>query len=131
MSAAALVLGILLYGRDEVQGTVVAASMYGVLIIVLLLLRRAQMAKSVKASASNGVSARPLDSVCRKIAHEYGLSPRETKVFQLLAQGRSRTYIQSELFLSDGTVKTHTRHIYRKLGVHSKQDLISLIQSRY
>lgn len=54
---------------------------------------------------------------------------RETEVLYLLAQGRSRTFIQSELYLSDGTVKTHIRHIYQKLDVHSKQELISLIQN--
>lgn len=63
------------------------------------------------------------------MAAQRGLSPRETEVLYLLAQGRSRTFIQSELYLSDGTVKTHIRHIYQKLDVHSKQELISLIQN--
>ena len=71
----------------------------------------------------------PLKGTCEVVAAQRGLSPRETEVLYLLAQGRSRTFIQSELYLSDGTVKTHIRHIYQKLDVHSKQELISLIQN--
>ena len=64
---------------------------------------------------------------CR-IAESYGLSPRETEVFVLLAQGRNRTYIQNTLFLAEGTVKTHTSRIYQKLGVSNRQDMITLVQ---
>ena len=31
------------------------------------------------------------------------------------------------LYISEGTAKTHIRHIYRKLNIHSQQDLIHLI----
>ena len=49
-------------------------------------------------------------------------------MFTLLAQGRSRVFIQEELSLSDSTIKAHTSHVYQKLGVHSKQEFISLVQ---
>ena len=39
---------------------------------------------------------------CSEIARRYGLSPRETEVFTLLAQGRTRAFIQEELVLSGG-----------------------------
>ncbi|MEG0682209.1 MAG: LuxR C-terminal-related transcriptional regulator [Raoultibacter sp.] len=32
------------------------------------------------------------------------------------------------MFLSDGTVKTHITHIYRKFNVHSRQELLTAIQ---
>ena len=35
--------------------------------------------------------------------------------------------IQQQLYISEGTAKTHIRHIYRKLNIHSQQDLIHLI----
>lgn len=126
MSAAALLLGVLLYGTSGAQGTLVAASMYGVLIVVLVLLRRAQRGKAAASRRSDG--SRTIEEICAGIARDHGLSPREAEVFALLAQGRSRTFIQNELFLSDGTVKTHIRHIYQKLDVHDKQELISLMQ---
>jgi DNA-binding CsgD family transcriptional regulator len=69
--------------------------------------------------------ANRLDAIARK----YGLSNRETEVFDLLAQGRDRPYICKNLHLAEGTVKTHTMHIYDKLQISSKQQLIDLILS--
>ena len=37
-------------------------------------------------------------------------------------------YIQETLVLSKSTVSTHRQHIYQKLGIHSQQELIDLIQ---
>lgn len=67
---------------------------------------------------------------CTEVAAEYGLSPKETEVMILFAKGRSSTRIQEELFLSRGTVTTHLRHIYQKMGVHSKQDFLDVIEGR-
>ena len=64
---------------------------------------------------------------CLAIAKRYGLSPRETEVFVLLAQGRTRAFIQDELVLSNGTVKTHVSHIYAKMDVHDRQEMMDLI----
>ena len=64
-----------------------------------------------------------------EIAKSHSLSARETDVFMLLAQGRSRPYICEALYLSDGTVKTHISHIYRKFDVHERQELLDAVQS--
>ena len=61
------------------------------------------------------------------MVRECGLTPRETQVLALLAEGRSATYIAQELSLSADTVKGHVRHVYQKLDVHSKQELIDLM----
>lgn len=61
------------------------------------------------------------------LAAARGLSRRETDVFMLLAQGYSRQYISDELFISPGTTSTHTSRIYEKFGVHSKQELLALV----
>lgn len=65
----------------------------------------------------------------QKLALQHGLSPRETDVFLLLAQGRSRPYISTALYLSDGTVKTHISHIYKKFGVHTREELLTIVQN--
>lgn len=67
------------------------------------------------------------ESRLEQLAEHYQLSPRECEVFLLLAQGRSRSYIEKELFIAEGTVKTHTTRIYQKFGVSSKQELISFV----
>ncbi len=64
------------------------------------------------------------------LAAEHGLSARETDVFLLLAQGRSRRFICDELFIADGTASTYISRVYEKLGVHSKQELLSMVLER-
>ena len=64
------------------------------------------------------------------IARDFGLSPRETEVAELLAKGRSLPFVQNELYISAGTAQTHARHIYRKLSVHSRQEFLDLVQAR-
>ena len=59
---------------------------------------------------------------------EYGLTPRELEVFQMLARGRDRAYIQEQLVVSRNTVKAHVKHIYAKFDIHSHQDLIDLVE---
>ena len=68
-----------------------------------------------------------LGEKCDGVAERYGLSKRECDVLHLLARGYSSARIQSELYIAPGTVNYHTRNIYSKLGVHSKQDLIDLV----
>lgn len=59
-------------------------------------------------------------------AQTLGLTPREAEVCRYLVQGRSLPFIAERLYVTAGTVKTHAIHIYRKAGVTSKQELISL-----
>lgn len=70
-----------------------------------------------------------LEERCAAVAKEYSLSPRELEVLILLARGRNVSYIQDQLGIAHGTVKAHTRHIYSKLGVRSKQELNDLVDS--
>lgn len=69
------------------------------------------------------------DSVLELISYEFGLSPREKEVFVLLAVGRNVPYVQEALYISDGTAKTHVKRIYKKLGIHSRQELVELVSS--
>lgn len=52
------------------------------------------------------------------------LTNRELTVLRLLPGNLSVTKIAAELFLSANTVKTHTRMIYHKLGVSSRQEAV-------
>lgn len=64
---------------------------------------------------------------CEVLSNRYHLTRRESEVLSLLAQGRTRTYIQEELVLSVSTVKTHISHIYAKLDVHDRQGVMDLV----
>ncbi|BAK44986.1 helix-turn-helix transcriptional regulator [Eggerthella sp. YY7918] len=65
---------------------------------------------------------------CEGIAVAQGLSARETEVFHLLSKGRNCEYISKQLVITEATTKTHIQKIYRKLGVHSQQALLDLIE---
>ena len=67
-----------------------------------------------------------LDGMVARIAAEGGLSARETEVLGYLARGRSQPYIRDALVLSKNTVASHVKHIYQKLNVHSRQELLDL-----
>lgn len=64
---------------------------------------------------------------CEAVANTYLLSRRESEVLYYLARGYKSASIQQQLYISEGTAKTHIRHIYRKLNVHNQQELILLI----
>lgn len=64
---------------------------------------------------------------CSQAAQRYGLSQREEEVLRLLAQHKKVGSIEQELFISNNTAKTHIRHIYRKLDVHSRDELVALL----
>lgn len=68
-----------------------------------------------------------LDAACARVAEQYGLTTREGDVLLLLARGRTAPVIQEKHVLSHNTVKSHVRHVYSKLGAHSQQQLIDLV----
>ena len=65
---------------------------------------------------------------CETVANTFLLSRRETEILFFLAKGHNAAYIQEKLYISEGTAKTHIRHIYRKCDVHSQQDLMRMVE---
>ncbi len=64
---------------------------------------------------------------CTELSAQFGLSSREEEVLLLLAQKKRRSTIEHELYIAESTLKTHIRHIYQKLGIHSKDELYDLV----
>lgn len=97
---------------------------------------RAASASTIFAGASSPAAAAaastPADAASAEASRlngftqTLGLTPREAEVCRYLVQGRSLPFIAEQLYVTAGTVKTHAIHIYRKAGVTSKQELISL-----
>jgi DNA-binding NarL/FixJ family response regulator len=79
--------------------------------------------------ASRGLHVLPTTSLTRDglagqgIAGPELLTPREADVLDLLQRGRSNAEIAASLHVSVETVRTHARHIYRKLGVRTRREL--------
>lgn len=65
---------------------------------------------------------------CLSIGQRFGLPPREQEVFAMLARGRDRAYIEADLVVSKNTAKAHVKHVYAKLGIHSHQELLDLVE---
>ena len=66
---------------------------------------------------------------CEAVARRYRLTERERDVLVLLARGRNMSFIAERLCVTKDTVKTHCRSLYRKLEVHSQQELIDKIEA--
>jgi DNA-binding NarL/FixJ family response regulator len=54
------------------------------------------------------------------------LTDRETEVFDLAAEGLRKEEIAERLYISPATARTHLQRVYRKLGIHSQAELMSL-----
>ncbi|MDR3315571.1 MAG: LuxR C-terminal-related transcriptional regulator [Coriobacteriales bacterium] len=73
---------------------------------------------------------RPYMIACESVGEEAHLSVREQDILNLLALGRGTENIAKKLSISLNTVRTHTHNIYAKLDVHSRQELVELIEAK-
>jgi DNA-binding CsgD family transcriptional regulator len=96
--------------------------------VVLLVVLIAMFCVTLAPLRIRQTSSNSQEDAAGLLAREYKLTKREREIILLLIQGRSRPYIQQRLHLSDGTVKTHTTHIYAKLGIHSRQELLDMAE---
>ncbi|WP_124061393.1 helix-turn-helix transcriptional regulator [Gordonibacter sp. Marseille-P4307] len=60
----------------------------------------------------------------------FDLSQRESEVLVLLGKGRTIEITADKLNISFNTAKTHIRQVYGKLGVHTRQQLLDLIEQK-
>jgi ATP/maltotriose-dependent transcriptional regulator MalT len=76
-------------------------------------------ASSPASLTTNGSSGAPPEPLVEP------LSERELEVLILLASGHQNREVARDLFVSVGTVKTHTNNIYRKLGVRNRAEALA------
>ena len=69
-----------------------------------------------------------LEARCAHVAESYGFTPRESEILVHLGQGRTARAISEKLVVSENTVKYHIKSIYQKLDVHSRDEVIDLIE---
>lgn len=71
----------------------------------------------------------PVLSVEHSFCAMNSLTARECEVALLLLKGRNNPFIRESLNISDNTLKSHLRNIYRKLDITNRQELFSLFDS--
>ena len=65
----------------------------------------------------------------RVLAEKYSLSQREYQIMLEYAAGRSAPFIADKYYLSVFTVKNYISHIYTKMGVHNRQQLLDFFHN--
>ena len=82
----------------------------------------------VAETEENGRSALDvMRECCDAIGERAHLTPREREIFLYLGRGHTVSAIAKELVVSENTVKFHVKGIYQKLDVHSRADVMALI----
>ena len=67
------------------------------------------------------------------MAATFGLTPRETEILELLAEGQRPPQIAEKLVISVSTARTHVKNLYAKVGAHSQievSDLVNAVDER-
>lgn len=78
--------------------------------------------------ATHDADSPTVEAIYEMIAEDYSLTRREAEVLPYLARGRSAKVIADALYVSENTIRTHTRRILEKTDLHSKQQVIDLIE---
>jgi len=84
---------------------------------------------SMPVSNEQQVNTPTLEDKLGRLAKSHGVSDREFEVALLVAKGRSSSRIAEMLGVSLATVNSHVHHVYQKLGVHSRQELMDVIEA--
>jgi DNA-binding CsgD family transcriptional regulator len=61
--------------------------------------------------------------------NDVGLTPRETEILGLIAQGLSNREIAERLFVSQNTVKTHSARVFMKLGAKRRTQAVHIAKA--
>lgn len=64
----------------------------------------------------------------REAARNADLSPRETRILKLMAEGATTIAVGEQLHISRNTVNNHIQHILRKLGAHTRMEAVRRAQ---
>ncbi len=85
-----------------------------------------------RTAGSLGADARGTEDLtairCARVRELYGLSSREAEVMELIVRGNTGPAIAEMLFISENTMRTHSKRIYAKMGMHEKQELVVLVE---
>lgn len=101
-----------------------------ILIVFTLILMSRRSSMSEEENSQKVSSSGEFEDSVNWLSAEYGLSSREKEVTELLLRGYTLPQIGKELYIAHDTVRSHAKSIYRKLGIHHKQELIKMVEQR-
>lgn len=76
------------------------------------------------------IGGEALAKACDDTAKEFGLSPREREVLELIVRGYAVDNMAEKLVISPHTVRAHIRHVYEKTQMHKKSVLIGYVMEQ-
>ncbi|SEU29118.1 LuxR C-terminal-related transcriptional regulator [Paenibacillus sp. NFR01] len=79
---------------------------------------------------SQGAGRLAVGSLPRSPKEEWGITPREEEVLELIVQGKTNKEIAGTLVISEHTVKNHLSRIFNKMNVTDRSQIIALIYKR-
>ena len=136
MSAGGIAAGLAqgAYGGDAVSSGVLLAVVLALCFVCVLTFMNADTFVSILRGNPATDEGRHLsgwrDAVA-DISAKYALTPRETEIMLLLSRGKNAKTIANYFVIAEGTVKSHTYRIYKKIGAANQQDLIEIIEDAY
>lgn len=127
MLAGNLAARVLFGGAGGVPQLPVEVGVALMCVLSLLLLLLGEQQDEIDVIMTAPPRATDVERNCRAIAEEFGLSARECEILVLLAQGHTTQSLARALVLSPYTVQTHIKHIYAKIGIHRRAELLDYV----
>lgn len=112
------------YETSLVNIAITAAMALVLVVAIIVVVMRARVSQVVSPGQASSID--PTERAIAVIAEQYALSPRESEIALLVVKGYTLPMIGEKLFISTDTVRSHSKGLYKKLGIHKKQELIAL-----
>jgi len=122
-------LTVVMLTVHEDEASVFAALCAGAVGYLVKGLEPVKLLAAAREAVAGGAPMSP--AIARRVVRTFHLGPtnpltkREREVLRLLCEGESYRGISEQLFVSGNTVRTHIKHIYEKLHVHSRAEVVA------
>lgn len=96
-------------------------------LLAIVLVPLVRMEFSIVALTAAPPTRNEIEEICTEAATEFGLSARESEILLLIARGHTTNSMADKLVISPYTVNTHIRHIYDKMQIHKRSELLNYL----
>ena len=96
-------------------------------VLAVLLVPLVRQEFNIVALTAAPPSKAEIDEICSEVAKEFSLSGREAEILVLIARGYTTNNMAEKLVISPYTVNTHVRHIYEKMQIHKRSELLNYL----